>query len=141
MVFRRMNPFGRPESEAEDSQSEEEVQDEDETAVFGTSDRPGIAEKVRFWEEQDRINQELIPRVLKQHELLTAHIASHEESRAQLAALDSRIDSLTESLKNETAELEGRMYAEIRSNRRLALLVSCASVGVAILAIILALVV
>ena len=97
-MFRRMNPFGRPESEAEDSQSEEEGQDDDETAVSGTSDRPGIAEKVRFWEEQDRINQELIPRVLRQHELL---IASHEESRTQLAALDSRIDSLTEFLKNE----------------------------------------
>ena len=140
-MFRRMNPFGRPESDAEDPQSEEEGQGEDETAVSGTSDRPGIAEKVRFWEEQDRINQELIPRVLKQHEILTAHIASHEEARAQLAALDSRTDILTESFKNEMTELEGRMHAEIRSNRRIALLVSCASVGVAILAIILALVV
>ena len=37
-----------------------------------------IAERVRFWEEQDRINQELIPRVIRQNELLTKHIAEHE---------------------------------------------------------------
>ena len=37
-----------------------------------------IAERVRFWEEQDRINQELIPRVIRQHELLTNHISDHE---------------------------------------------------------------
>ena len=39
---------------------------------------PKIAEKVRFWEEQDRINRELIPRVIKQYELLTAHVGGHE---------------------------------------------------------------
>lgn len=37
-----------------------------------------ISERVRFWEEQDRINQELIPRVIRQSELLTGHIAEHE---------------------------------------------------------------
>lgn len=37
-----------------------------------------IGERVKFWEEQDRINQELIPRVIRQHELLTGHIAEHE---------------------------------------------------------------
>ena len=37
-----------------------------------------IAERIRFWEEQDRINQELIPRVIRQHELLTKHISDHE---------------------------------------------------------------
>ncbi len=37
-----------------------------------------IADRVRFWEEQDKINQELIPRVIRQHELLTAHITDHE---------------------------------------------------------------
>ena len=37
-----------------------------------------IGEKVRFWEEQDRINQQLIPRVIRQNELLTQHIAEHD---------------------------------------------------------------
>ena len=43
-----------------------------------TSDSDSIAEKVRFWEEQDKINQELIPRVIRQNELLTKHIAEHD---------------------------------------------------------------
>jgi hypothetical protein len=43
-----------------------------------TPDSPPIADRVRFWEEQDKINQELIPRVIRQHELLTGHIADHE---------------------------------------------------------------
>jgi hypothetical protein len=43
-----------------------------------TQQSPGIAERVRFWEEQDRINQILIPRVIRQHELLTRHIQEHD---------------------------------------------------------------
>ena len=41
-------------------------------------ENPSIAERVRFWEEQDKINQELIPRVIRQNELLTKHIAEHD---------------------------------------------------------------
>ena len=43
-----------------------------------TSNSDSIAERVRFWEEQDMINQELIPRVIRQNELLTKHIAEHD---------------------------------------------------------------
>lgn len=38
---------------------------------------PDIAQRVQFWEEQDKINQVLIPRVLKHHELLSKHIQEH----------------------------------------------------------------
>ena len=44
-----------------------------------------ISERVRFWEEQDTINQELIPRVIRQHELLTEHIGEHESLPAVVA--------------------------------------------------------
>ena len=44
-----------------------------------------ISERVRFWEEQDAINQELIPRVVRQHELLTEHIGEHESLPAVVA--------------------------------------------------------
>ena len=37
-----------------------------------------IAEKVQFWQEQDRINQALIPRVVRQSELLSQHVGEHE---------------------------------------------------------------
>ena len=43
-----------------------------------TSGSDSIADKVRFWEEQDKINQELIPRVIRQNELLNKHIAEHD---------------------------------------------------------------
>ena len=44
-----------------------------------TERAPGIAERVRFWEEQDRINEVLIPKVIRQHELLTNYIQEHED--------------------------------------------------------------
>ncbi len=142
MVFGRMNPFGRSsegESEAEDTQSEDKAQDVDETEASSAPERPGIADKVRFWEEQDRINRELIPRVLKQNELLSAHIASHEEVRVQAASMNSRMEELAESHKKEMAELEARTDARIRSSNRLALFISMSGAGIAVLAVVLAL--
>ena len=37
-----------------------------------------IGDRVKFWEEQDKINQELIPRVIRQSELLAKHVAEHD---------------------------------------------------------------
>ena len=87
-----------------------------------TEDRPKIADKVMFWQEQDRINQELIPRVLKQHELFSNHVENHDEASTQIAAL------------------EVRMTASINAGRRNALLVSGLSLVVAVVAVILAVV-
>ena len=47
-------------------------------AASDMGEHAGIAERVRFWEEQDRINQELIPRVVQQAELLSKHVTDHE---------------------------------------------------------------
>lgn len=38
-----------------------------------------IGERVQFWQEQDKINQALIPRVVHQKERLDQHIKSHED--------------------------------------------------------------
>ena len=65
---------------------------------------PKIAEKVRFWEEQDRINQELIPRVIKQHELFTAHIEGHETASTQIAALEGRLNEAIQAATNQAIE-------------------------------------
>ena len=58
-------------------------------------DTPKIAERVKFWQEQDRINRELIPRVIKNHELLAKHVESHEAgdslARRQIEALEARV--------------------------------------------------
>lgn len=118
MVFGRMNPFGRSsqgDTEAEGTQSENEAQGHAEAEAASADERPGIADKVRFWEEQDRINRELIPRVLKQNELLSAHVASHEEVRLQTTSLNSRLDELAEQHQKAMAELEERTDTSIAS--------------------------
>ena len=58
---------------------------------------------MRFWEEQDRINQVLIPRVIRQSELLTKHIAEHDD----LPQLVGRVvvDALAEQAKQYDAAL------------------------------------
>ena len=131
-----------------------------------TQDTPKIAEKVRFWEEQDRINQELIPRVIKQHELFTAHVQGHEDMQVRMAAMDARIseavdeavnqavaasDKKIEALEEHVAEmveesnknlseLEERTALDIASAKRQARIVSGISLAVAVVSIIIALV-
>ena len=63
-------------------------------------DTPPIAEKVKFWEEQDRINQELIPRVIKLHEVLTTHVEGHDSATTQIAALEARLAGRERSLRS-----------------------------------------
>ena len=65
-----------------------------------TQQPPAIAERVRFWEEQDRINQTLIPRVIRQHELLTKHIEEHDN----LPELFRR--QLADALKKQSRQSE-----------------------------------
>lgn len=87
------------------------------------ADRTNIAERVRFWEEQDRINQALIPRVVALYESqerlaqrmtdLTAKIVA--ESRAAVA---QEVASAAASAAIEAQkELMSRMAQEMTSLR------------------------
>jgi hypothetical protein len=71
---------------------------------------PKIAERVKFWQEQDRINRELIPRVIKSHELLTKHVESHEDgdslARAQIELLQTQIVESHEAAKSQIELLQ-----------------------------------
>lgn len=71
-----------------------------------------IADRVRFWEEQDKINQVLIPRVIKQAELLTAHIGEHEN----LPEVVSR--AIAAALQEALAEQEGKYQAALAEQSR-----------------------
>lgn len=66
-------------------------------------DEPKIGERVKFWQEQDRINRELIPRVIKNHELLAKHVESHEDgdslARAQIERLEGRVAEIERSAR------------------------------------------
>ena len=59
---------------------------------------PKIGERVKFWQEQDRINRELIPRVIKGHELLSKHVETHDEgyvaAMTEIQALQARVSDL-----------------------------------------------
>lgn len=84
--------------------------DADDEIEFNANDRTGpdnktipIAEKVRFWEEQDRINQELIPRVIRQNELLTQHIAEHDNLQQILS------DTIQKALSEQAQQYESAL--------------------------------
>lgn len=76
--------------------------------------QPHIAERVKFWEEQDRINQELIPRVIQQSEVLTGHIKNHESLQATAVKMVKEAVEETESRINQQlqAAQEERQLAE-----------------------------
>ena len=85
---------------------------------------PSIAERVRFWEEQDRLNQELIPRVIRQNELLTGHIADHENlplaaaeaARQAISQAQETIDKHLEEARRERDE-QAQQLEQARAER------------------------
>ena len=92
-----------------------------------TPDSTPIADRVRFWEEQDKINQELIPRVIRQHELLTAHIADHENlpliagnaiSEALSEAREEQQRHYAAALEVATQELQQQYDAALEAARQ-----------------------
>ena len=75
-----------------------------------------IADRVRFWEEQDRINQELIPRVIRQHELLTAHVADHEN--LPLVASNAISEALAEAREEQRQLYDAALEAAKQDMRQ-----------------------
>lgn len=55
------------------------------------TERPSIGEKVRFWEEQDKINQALIPRVMEMHDIVTDLHKRTANINSQIAAAEARM--------------------------------------------------
>ena len=72
---------------------------------------PPISERVRFWEEQDRINQALIPRVIRQGELLMRHVAEHDDlpemvGRVISDALAEQAAMYNQAMMNAASEMQ-----------------------------------
>ena len=72
-----------------------------------TRDSDAIADKVHFWEEQDKINQQLIPRVIRQNELLAKHIAEHDNLPEVAASAISR--ALAEAGEEQRRQYEAAL--------------------------------
>lgn len=60
-----------------------------------------IAEKVKFWEEQDRINKELIPRVLKNHDLIMELSSNISKYTKTIIELEQKITKLEKCNKSQ----------------------------------------
>ena len=120
---------------------------------------PKIAERVKFWQEQDRINRELIPRVIKSHELLTKHVESHEDGegadrvaanadsreprggQAQIELLQTRMAESHEASKARIDTLEARVAElETRWANKVSRWLPYAALALAVVALLLALV-
>ena len=121
---------------------------------------PSIAERVRFWEEQDKINQELIPRVIRQNELLTKHVAEHdslpelagnaisralaearEEQRQQHeAALDAAKKELAEQFQASLDQTVASMRRETQKMRNILVAIASGVGVVGVAALIVALI-
>lgn len=63
-----------------------------------------IAERVKFWEEQDQINKELIPRVIKNHELITDLSMQLDQNQRLIAKLVDEVEKNKEI--SEASKLE-----------------------------------
>lgn len=57
-----------------------------------------IAEKVKFWEEQDRINKAIIPRLLKNHELITELSGRFSEYTDEILKLEHQCSELSKEV-------------------------------------------
>lgn len=52
---------------------------------------PALSEKVRFWEEQYKINQAIIPRIIEMHEVLTEMHKRSTNFSSQIASSEARV--------------------------------------------------
>ena len=90
-------------------------------------DLPSLSEKVQFWEEQDKINQILIPRVIEMSERV-------EDLGTELSNINTRIARIqSQSINGMVPESErGLKYAKLMAGAALVLSL-LASLGVGFL--------
>ena len=79
------------------------------------AERPSIGEKVRFWEEQDKINQALIPRVMEMHDIVTDLHKRTANINSQIAATEARV---LEKTREEVQGLVNEAEASILQKTR-----------------------
>lgn len=76
-------------------------------------DAPKIAERVKFWQEQDRINQALIPRVIKIHEIVTELSKTVAGVSEAIAAVEARV---TEESDKKLSKLQSDLGSYLQQD-------------------------
>ena len=79
------------------------------------TERPSIGEKVRFWEEQDKINQALIPRVMEMHDIVTDLHKRTANINSQIAAAEARV---LQNAKEQVQQLAKEAEARVLQNAK-----------------------
>lgn len=72
---------------------------------------PSIGEKVKFWEEQDKINNALIPRFLADHKLIVSVSQEVASLSASLSNLTAGVQSAKQSVTTQSESLSKATYA------------------------------
>lgn len=65
-----------------------------------------IVEKVKFWEEQDKINQALIPRVLEMHEQLKTTSLLSQQNSSKNIQISTTLEDLDNKLNQELGVID-----------------------------------
>ena len=73
---------------------------------------PPIAEKVKFWEEQDKINQAVIPRIIEINDSLKNLAKQLGEVDKKIAVSESRIQNKT---KEDLVKINGDLNTSVTS--------------------------
>jgi hypothetical protein len=84
-----------------------------------------ISEKVKFWEEQDRINQAVIPRIIEMNEALNRLMVLVSQFDDKIAASESR---LKDEIGNGNSRGCTRSYVSW-----IAIVLSCIAIVISIL--------
>lgn len=71
-----------------------------------SNNRPKITDKIRFWEEQDKINNALIPRVLQVHENQKKQLRLNSTLTSDISKIKLRVADLTERIKTNDELIE-----------------------------------
>jgi DNA repair exonuclease SbcCD ATPase subunit len=81
------------------------------TSETDLQELPSMSEKVKFWEEQDKINQALIPRVIEMAETL-------EDLSEEIAKINDRISSTEARIKQDVSKSREERLEEIEGDLR-----------------------
>lgn len=76
---------------------------------------PSMSEKVKFWEEQDKINQALIPRVIEMADKIEDLSRELAEINDRISATEARVLEETEEREKERAERFRKQLEELSS--------------------------
>lgn len=71
-----------------------------------SNNRPKITDKIRFWEEQDKINNALIPRVLQVHENQKKQLTLNSSLTDDISKIKLRVADLAERIKITNKSIE-----------------------------------